>query len=81
MRGGGLRGDLMLALSYLTIPLELGLGFLISAAFGFYVGARIDKVVNSAPLFTVTFLLAGMALGFWNAWRVLGRVERRLRKK
>ncbi|HHY37743.1 MAG TPA: AtpZ/AtpI family protein [Clostridia bacterium] len=76
-----MRGDLMLALSYLSLPLELGLGFLISAVLGFYIGRKIDKALASAPLFTVVFLSAGMALGFFNAWRLLEKVDRRLRKK
>jgi F0F1-type ATP synthase assembly protein I len=81
VEGKSMRRNFFLGLSYIGTVFELGIGFLISSLLGFYLGNKLDNTIGSRPVFSVLFLLGGMALGFYNAWRVLQSLDKRLREK
>jgi len=52
---------------------SVGIGLIISAMIGYYIGVFIDKHAHTAPVFTLIFLIIGMAAGITNVFRTLGK--------
>jgi ATP synthase protein I len=52
---------------------SVGIGLIVSSMIGYYIGYLIDKYVHTAPVFTMIFLLVGIAAGIINVFRTLGK--------
>lgn len=52
---------------------ELGAGVIVGGGIGWL----LDRQTGFEPLFLITFLLLGMAAGFWNIYRLSARTGRR----
>ena len=52
---------------------SVGIGLIVSAMIGWYIGTVIDKHLHTAPIFMVVFLVLGMSAGIINVFRTLGK--------
>jgi predicted F0F1-ATPase subunit len=52
---------------------SVGIGLIISTMIGYSIGVFIDKHAHTAPVFTLIFLIIGMAAGITNVFRTLGK--------
>jgi len=52
---------------------SVGIGLIVSSMIGYYIGTLIDKHAHTAPIFTMIFLLIGIASGMVNVFRTLGK--------
>ena len=52
---------------------SVGIGLIISAMIGYFIGAFIDKHAHTAPIFTLIFVVIGIAAGITNVFRTLGK--------
>jgi ATP synthase protein I len=52
---------------------SVGIGLVVSTMIGYFIGIIIDKHVHTAPIFTLIFLLFGIAAGMINVFRTLGK--------
>jgi F0F1-type ATP synthase assembly protein I len=52
---------------------SVGFGLVISTMIGYFIGAFIDKHAHTAPIFSLVFLLLGIAAGMINVFRTLGK--------
>ncbi len=52
---------------------SVGFGLVISTMIGYFFGVFIDKHAHTAPIFTLIFLLLGIAAGIINVFRTLGK--------
>jgi ATP synthase protein I len=55
----------------LTRLSSIGIAMILCTFIGYAVGLYLDKWVHSAPVFTIIFLLLGVAAGFLNAFRTI----------
>ncbi len=53
---------------------SVGIGLVISAAIGYFIGETIDHYAHTAPVFTLIFILVGIAAGMLNVFRTLGQI-------
>ena len=51
----------------------VGIAMVIATFMGLYVGVVLDKRLGTSPLFTLLFLILGIAAGFWNLWKLAKR--------
>jgi F0F1-type ATP synthase assembly protein I len=56
---------------HLGLIIQLGLAFFISVLIGLFVGIFFDKKLNTAPVFTVIFLIFGIIGGFMSAYKLI----------
>jgi F0F1-type ATP synthase assembly protein I len=54
----------------------IGLAFPIAILLGYFFGRVVDRVLDTAPWFTVIFAILGVAAGFLNALRTALRIGR-----
>lgn len=54
---------------------SLGLVLVISTAMGLGIGIFLDARLSSGPVFTVIFLLLGIAAGFWQIIKEIIRIS------
>ena len=52
---------------------SVGIGLIISTMIGYFIGDFIDKHAHTMPIFTLIFVLLGMAAGITNVFRTLGK--------
>jgi predicted F0F1-ATPase subunit len=52
---------------------SVGFGLVIATMIGYFFGVFIDKHTHTTPIFTLIFLLLGIAAGIINVFRTLGR--------
>ncbi|HDP94408.1 MAG TPA: AtpZ/AtpI family protein [Candidatus Aminicenantes bacterium] len=55
---------------------SVGLVFPVSIAVGFGMGYMLDRWLRTAPIFTILFVLYGVAAGFVNLFKVSRRHEK-----
>ena len=51
-----------------------GIAMVIATFLGLGFGLWLDAKLGTRPLFTLIFLIIGIAAGFWNLWRLARRV-------
>ena len=51
----------------------VGIAIVIATFIGLYAGLWLDGRLRTKPLFTLVFLIIGIAAGFWNLWRLAQR--------
>lgn len=52
---------------------SVGIGLIISALIGWFIGDTIDNHFHTAPIFMLIFLLFGMGAGMLNVFRTLAK--------
>jgi ATP synthase protein I len=52
---------------------SVGIGLVVSTMIGYYIGVVIDKHAHTGMIFTLIFLLLGIAAGIINVFRTLGK--------
>ena len=60
-------------LYYLTLVTQLGLVVVGTILAGLVIGYFIDKKFETAPVFTVVFIVLGIAAGLFNAYQMIMR--------
>lgn len=60
-------------LYYLTLVTQLGFVVVVTILVGFGIGYFIDKKTDTSPVFTVIFLVIGIAGGLFNAYQMIMR--------
>ena len=58
---------------YLTLVTQLGLVVVMTIIVGFVIGVSIDKKFSTSPVFTVVFIVVGIASGLFNAYQMIMR--------
>ena len=51
----------------------VGIAMVIATFIGLYIGVALDRRLGASPLFTLLFLILGIAAGFWNLWKLAKR--------
>jgi len=51
----------------------VGIALVIATFIGLYIGVLLDRRFATSPLFTLVFLIIGIAAGFWNLWKLAQR--------
>jgi len=51
----------------------VGIAMVIATFIGLYAGLWLDGRLGTKPLFTLVFLIIGIAAGFWNLWKLAQR--------
>jgi ATP synthase protein I len=59
----------------LTALSTVGLTLVFSTFIGLAIGLWLDRVLHTRPIFTIVLLLVGIAAGFVNIFRSVGRGE------
>ena len=54
---------------YFGLVMQLGLTIVVTILVGLGIGIFLDKIFNLKGVFTITFLLIGIAAGFMNAYK------------
>ena len=55
----------------------VGIALVIATFIGLYIGVALDRHLGTSPLFTLLFLILGIAAGFWNLWKLAQRTFKR----
>ena len=61
---------------YFSLVTQLGLVIIITILVGLGIGLFLDKIFHLKGIFTVVFLLIGIAAGFMNAYREIMREKK-----
>ncbi|HOW43264.1 MAG TPA: AtpZ/AtpI family protein [Candidatus Omnitrophota bacterium] len=54
---------------------SLGITMIVATALGLGIGLAIDKRFGSSPLFTLVFLILGIAAGFWQVIKEIKKLS------
>jgi ATP synthase protein I len=52
---------------------SVGFALVAAVMIGYFIGAFIDKHVNSTPIFTIIFVIIGAGAGIANVFRTVGK--------
>lgn len=61
---------------YFSLVTQLGLTIIITILVGLGIGIFLDKIFNIKGIFTIIFLLIGIAAGFMNAYKAIMREKK-----
>lgn len=53
----------------------IGLNMVVSTFVGYLIGSQLDRWLNTAPWFTIIFLILGIIAGFWELARLAKRTS------
>ena len=51
----------------------VGVAMVLATFLGLAVGLWLDRRLHTPPIFTILFLILGIAAGFWNLWKLAQR--------
>jgi ATP synthase protein I len=68
MKDGGEKGREAVRLARLS---SVGIAFILCSFIGYGIGYYVDKAVHTRPVFTIVFIIIGVAAGFLNVYRAV----------
>ncbi len=54
----------------------VGVAMVIATFLGLAFGVWVDRKAGTSPLFTLLFLVIGIAAGMWNFWKLAGKATK-----